>query len=53
MQKSFLMLFALNMVPSAEPWSWKTHSDIVDAIYYALPPEVQKNLDPEDHEECI
>jgi hypothetical protein len=38
------MVFVLTMAPSAEAWGWKTHSDIVDAIYYGLPPEVQKNL---------
>lgn len=38
-------LLVLITVPSAEAWSWKTHSDIVDAVYYGLPPEVQKNLD--------
>lgn len=39
------MVLVLVTVPSAEAWSWKTHSDIVNAIYYGLPLEVQKNLD--------
>lgn len=38
------MMFVLTLAPSSEAWGWKTHSDIVDAIYYGLPPEVQKNL---------
>jgi len=39
-----LMLSILIIMPAAEGWSWKTHSDIVDAVYYGLPPDVQKNL---------
>jgi hypothetical protein len=38
------MVFVLATVPSAEAWSWKTHSDIVDMVYSGLPVEVQKNL---------
>jgi hypothetical protein len=38
------MVFVLSTLPSAEAWSWKTHSDVVDFVYYKLPPEVQKNL---------
>lgn len=40
-----LLIISLASVPSASAWSWQTHSDIVDAIYYGLPGEVQKNLD--------
>jgi Zinc dependent phospholipase C len=39
-----LMISTLIIMPAAEAWSWKTHSDIADAVYYGLPPEIQKNL---------
>jgi len=41
------MVIVLATAPSADAWSWKTHSDIVDVVYYGLPPEVQKNLNLE------
>lgn len=43
----FSMMMILATAPSAEAWSWKTHADIVDEVYYGLPPEVQKNLNLE------
>lgn len=43
----FSMMMILATAPSAEAWSWKTHADIVDEVYYKLPPEVQKNLNLE------
>lgn len=42
-----LLMIGFISFPSADAWTWKTHSDIVDAVYYALPTEVQKNLDLE------
>lgn len=32
------------MIPASDAWSWKTHSQIVDVVYYGLPSDVQKNL---------
>lgn len=32
-------------MPVTDAWSWKTHSDIVDVVYYGLPVDVQRNLD--------
>ncbi len=40
----FLMV-CLFFAPSADAWTWKTHSDIVDAVYYGLPSNVQQKLD--------
>lgn len=31
-------------MPAAEAWSWITHSDIVDSVYYGLPVDVQQKL---------
>jgi Zinc dependent phospholipase C len=39
-----LMLSIVIIMPVAEAWSWKTHSEIVDSVYYGLPPEIQKKL---------
>jgi hypothetical protein len=33
------------MMPASDAWSWKTHSDIVDVVYYGLPVDVQGKLD--------
>lgn len=35
------------MMPASDAWSWKTHSQIVDVVYYGLPADVQKNLNLE------
>ena len=32
-------------MPTADAWSWKTHSEIVDVVYYGLPTDVQEKLD--------
>jgi hypothetical protein len=32
-------------LPASDAWSWKTHSDIVDVVYYGLPADVQGKLD--------
>jgi hypothetical protein len=34
----------LIIMPASDAWSWKTHSQIVDVVYYGLPSDVQKNL---------
>lgn len=31
------MVFVLVTAPSAEAWSWKTHADVVEMVYYGLP----------------
>lgn len=41
------MVLVLTMVPSAEAWTWKTHADVAEAVYYGLPSDVQKNLNLE------
>jgi hypothetical protein len=33
------------LMPTADAWSWKTHSEIVDVVYYGLPTNVQEKLD--------
>jgi len=43
-----LMLFTISslvVMPASDAWSWKTHSDIVDVVYYGLPDDVQGKLD--------
>ena len=35
-----LLIFA----PSASAWTWQTHSNIVDAVYYSMPANVQHKL---------
>jgi hypothetical protein len=42
-----LMIFLMILTPTSSAWSWDTHADIADAVYYGLPAEVQKNLDLE------
>ena len=32
-------------MPISDTWTWKTHSDIVDVVYYGLPVDVQQKLD--------
>jgi hypothetical protein len=39
-----LVIFTLILTPASSAWTWDTHSDIIDSVYYGLPPEVQKNL---------
>ncbi len=39
------MVSLIIMMPASDAWSWKTHSQIVDVVYYGLPADVQKNLD--------
>jgi len=39
-----LFLSLLIVMPASDAWSWKTHSQIVDVVYYGLPSDVQKNL---------
>ena len=39
-----LVLSLLVVMPASDAWSWKTHSQIVDAVYNGLPSDVQKNL---------
>ncbi len=38
-------IVSLVLVPATDAWSWKTHSDIADVVYYGLPVEVQQKLD--------
>ena len=38
------MISLLIMVPASDAWSWKTHSQVVDVVYYGLPSDVQRNL---------
>jgi hypothetical protein len=43
-----LILFIISSIvvmPASDAWSWKTHSDIVDVVYYGLPTDVQGKLD--------
>lgn len=40
----FFMAIMVFLMPAADAWSWKTHSDIVDAVYYGLPVDVQQKL---------
>ena len=43
-----LILFIISslvVMPASDAWSWKTHSDIVDVVYYGLPANVQGKLD--------
>lgn len=49
MKKFFYLLVcftisSLVFAPVSDAWTWKTHSNIADTVYYGLPPEVQKNL---------
>ena len=39
-----LMVFSLAFTPSASAWTWKTHSDIVDNVYYSMPANVKSKL---------
>lgn len=39
-----LILSLLMLMPASDAWSWKTHSQIVDTVYYGMPSDVQKNL---------
>jgi hypothetical protein len=46
--KLFLtLLFLILAMPSAGAWSWQTHSDIIDSVYYNLPTDVQQKLNLE------
>lgn len=36
---------SLVLMPASDAWSWKTHSAIVDVVYYGLPVDVQQKLD--------
>jgi len=38
------MISLLIMLPASDAWSWKTHSQVVDVVYYGLPSDVQRNL---------
>jgi hypothetical protein len=38
------MISLLIMIPASDAWSWKTHSQVVDVVYYGLPSDVQRNL---------
>ena len=38
------MTFVFFIMPAADAWSWKTHSDIVDVVYNGLPVDVQQKL---------
>jgi len=40
-----LTFLPIVLMPAADAWSWKTHSDVVDVVYYGLPLNVQQNLD--------
>ena len=40
-----ISIFSLILMPATDAWSWKTHSDIADVVYYGLPVEVQQKLD--------
>jgi len=42
-----IMVLILSTLPSAVAWTWKTHADIAEAVYWGLPPDVQKNLNLE------
>lgn len=42
-----VMLFSLITASASSAWSWETHSEIADAVYQGLPPEIQKNLNLE------
>lgn len=42
-----LMVLILATAPSAEAWTWKTHADVAEVVYYGLPLEVQGNLNLE------
>jgi hypothetical protein len=39
-----LMISMLFIMPAAEAWSWKTHSEIADTVYFGLPVDVQHKL---------
>jgi len=48
-QLSYILMIiiasSLVLMPYADAWSWKTHSAIVDVVYYGLPVNVQQKLD--------
>jgi hypothetical protein len=39
-----VILCFIFFIPSVRTWTWDTHSDIVDSVYYGLPAEVQQKL---------
>jgi hypothetical protein len=41
------LIFTIIFAPSSTAWSWETHSNIAEAVYYGLPPEIQNNLNLE------
>jgi hypothetical protein len=40
-----ISILSLILIPVSDAWVWKTHSDVVDVIYYGLPIDVQQKLD--------
>lgn len=38
------MVVSFVFMPTSSAWTWKTHSDIADSIYYKMPHNVQKKL---------
>lgn len=40
-----LTVLSVVILPTSDAWSWKTHSDIVDVVYYGLPVDIQQKLD--------
>lgn len=40
-----ISILSLILMPVSDAWTWKTHSDIVDVVYYGLPVDVQQKLD--------
>jgi Zinc dependent phospholipase C len=40
-----LTISSVFILPTSDAWSWKTHSDIVDVVYYGLPVDIQQKLD--------
>ncbi|MDP3066250.1 MAG: zinc dependent phospholipase C family protein [Methanobacteriaceae archaeon] len=39
-----VMLLSIVQVPTAQAWTGKTHSDVVEQVYYSLPGDVQQKL---------
>ena len=40
-----ISILSLILMPVSDAWTWKSHSDIVDVVYYGLPVDVQQKLD--------
>lgn len=38
------IVFSLSIAPSAEAWTWKTHSNIVDVSYNNMPKDIKQKL---------